>query len=77
LHVEGNHSFAAYTLTSEFAVPNELQATCPSTGRAANCTLRVNGAEIRDAVCYYPEPEVGAAAVVDSVSFWKGVQVTT
>lgn len=74
--VEGNHYFPATTLKKEFVVQSDLHTTCPWKGIASYFTVRVNGAENRDAVWYYPSPKAGAEAVADRVAFWKGVQVT-
>lgn len=74
--VEGNHYFPAAALKREYIEESTLHTSCPWKGTASYYSLRVDGAENRDAVWYYPTPKAGAEAVVNRVAFWKGVQVT-
>lgn len=74
--VEGNHYFPESALRREFVTPSALHTICSWKGTASYHSLNVNGTENRDAVWFYPTPQVGAEQVAGRVAFWKGVQVT-
>ncbi len=73
--VEGNHYFPLSALSTKYVEASAHRTQCHWKGTAHYYTLRVNGAENRDAVWYYPSPKGGAEQVKDRVAFWKGVEI--
>src|SRR5207245_537530 len=74
--VEGNHYFPRDSVREEFLSPSDTHTYCGWKGDASYYSLRVNGAENKDAVWYYAEPFDKAEMVKDRVAFWNGVEVT-
>ncbi|WP_207477085.1 DUF427 domain-containing protein [Arenibaculum pallidiluteum] len=73
--VEGNHYFPDSALRHDLVVPSDTHSTCPWKGEASYYTLRIDGAENKDAVWYYPDPKPAASQIRGRVAFWKGVRV--
>lgn len=74
--VEGNRYFPRDAVDPALLVPSDTTSICPWKGTAHYHSLRVDGAENRDAVWYYPDPKPAAAEIRDRLAFWKGVEVT-
>ena len=55
--VEGNHYFPLESVHRELLVPSTHTSVCPWKGTANYYSLNVAGAENKDAVWYYAEPE--------------------
>lgn len=73
--VEGNAYFPVAALRREHFRPSETQTFCPWKGTASYYTVRVDGAENRDAAWYYPQPKDAARRILGRVAFWRGVVV--
>ncbi len=73
--VEGNHYFPRAAVDAALLEPSDTTSTCPWKGTAHYHTLRVDGAENRDAAWYYPEPKTAAEEIRDRIAFWRGVEV--
>ena len=73
--VEGNHYFPREAVDERFVVPSGHTTTCAWKGQASYLSLRVGGAENRDAAWYYPDPSPAAARIRGRVAFWRGVEV--
>lgn len=73
--VEGNHYFPIPDVRHELLRPSETHTTCHWKGVASYYDVVVNGKENRDAAWYYPNPSPAAAAVKDTVAFWRGIKV--
>jgi uncharacterized protein (DUF427 family) len=73
--VEGNAYFPRAAVDPAVLVDSATTSVCPWKGTAHYHTLRVDGAENRDAAWYYPEPKVAAKEITDRIAFWKGVEV--
>ena len=77
LVIENNHYFPADSIKKEYFKPSDTHTTCAWKGIASYYTVTVNGKENKDAAWYYPQPKEAAAAIKDSVAFWRGVEITT
>jgi uncharacterized protein (DUF427 family) len=73
--VEGNHYFPADSVNASLLRPSETTSTCPWKGTAHYYSLKVDGADNRDAAWYYPEPKAKAENIRGRIAFWKGVTV--
>ncbi|MET0373080.1 MAG: DUF427 domain-containing protein [Rhizorhabdus sp.] len=73
--VEGNAYFPRSAVDPAVLVDSATTSVCPWKGTAHDHTLRVGGAENRDAAWYYPAPKDAAKAITDRIAFWKGVEV--
>jgi len=73
--VEGNAYFPRAAVDPAVLVDSPTTSVCPWKGTAHYHTLRVDGAENRDAAWYYPEPKDAAKEITDRIAFWKGVEV--
>ena len=73
--VERNHYFPADAVDPAMLRPSATTSRCPWKGTAHYHTLRVGGAENRDAAWYYPTPKDAAKEITDRIAFWKGVEV--
>lgn len=73
--VEGNVYFPPGSVNSEHLQPSTTRTRCAWKGEASYYHVVVDGAVLRDAAWYYPEPSQAAAAIRDHVAFWKGVEV--
>ena len=73
--VEGNHYFPLEAVDRTLLSPSDTTSICPWKGTANYYHLKVNGAENRDAVWYYADPNPAAAEIKGRVAFWKGVEV--
>lgn len=73
--VEGNHYFPRAAVDAALLHESATVTHCPWKGDAHYYSLRVGGAENRDAAWYYPDPKPAAAQIRDRIAFWKGVDV--
>jgi uncharacterized protein (DUF427 family) len=73
--VEGNHYFPDSAIRREFFEASDTRTVCPWKGTASYYSLRVDGAQNKDAAWYYPEPKPAASRIKGRVAFWKGVKV--
>jgi len=73
--VEGNHYFPADSLHTEYVEPSSTRTNCGWKGVASYYDVRVDGAEAKDAVWYYPTPSDEARQIKDRVAFWRAVVV--
>jgi len=73
--VEGNHYFPSDSLSAEYVEPSSTQTVCGWKGTASYYDVRVDDADSKDAVWYYPTPSALARKVKDRVAFWRGVEV--
>jgi len=74
--VEGNIYFPPDSLKREFFTDSATTSLCPWKGTAHYYTIKIDGAENRDAAWYYPEPKPAAENIRGHVAFWRGVTVT-
>jgi uncharacterized protein (DUF427 family) len=74
--VEGNIYFPPDSLKREFFTDSATTSVCPWKGTARYYTIKVDGAENRDAAWYYPEPKPAAENIRGYIAFWRGVTVT-
>ena len=74
--VEGNHYFPAEAVDVALLRPSNTTTICRWKGTAHYHSLKVEGAENRDAAWYYPDPKPEAEALRDRIAFWKGVEVS-
>ena len=77
VEVEGNQYFPKDSIKEEYFIESTTTTNCPWKGEAKYFTLKVEGAENKDAVWYYPEPKKAASNIKGRVAFWKGVQITS
>jgi uncharacterized protein (DUF427 family) len=75
--VEGNHYFPTEDVDADALRPSDTHSVCPWKGTASYYDVVVDGQTNPDAAWYYPEPKPEAAAILDRVAFWKGVEVTS
>ena len=75
--VEGNHYFPLDDVRQEFLVSSSHTSSCPWKGTAQYYSLKVDGAENRDAAWYYADPKPAAQNIAGRVAFWKGVKIET
>lgn len=73
--VENNHYFPVDSIKKEFFDSSETKTICPWKGEASYYSLKVEGAENKDAAWYYPTPSELAKSIKGHVAFWKGVEV--
>jgi uncharacterized protein (DUF427 family) len=73
--VEGNHYFPPASLNRKYFRDSTLTTTCPWKGEARYYDVVADGAELKDAAWYYPEPKQAASQIKNHVAFWKGVVV--
>jgi len=73
--VEGNHYFPSDSLSTDYIQPSSTTTVCAWKGTASYYDVRVDGADSKDAVWYYPKPSPLASRVKDRVAFWHGVEV--
>eukprot|EP00039_Didymoeca_costata_P026787 m.352201 g.352201 ORF g.352201 m.352201 type:complete len:94 (+) comp57610_c0_seq1:23-304(+) len=73
--VENNHYFPPGSIRKEYFAESDTHTVCPWKGTASYYTLKVNGAENKDAAWYYPETSELAKNIKGYVAFWKGVEV--
>ena len=73
--VEGNHYFPADAVDPALLRPSATTTICPWKGTAHYYSLRVDGADNRDAAWYYPAPKAKAENIHGRIAFWKGVKV--
>lgn len=73
--VEGNHYFPRAAVDPAYLTDSGTRSNCPWKGEARYHSLKVDGAENRDAAWYYPAPKPAAAQIRDRIAFWKGVKV--
>jgi uncharacterized protein (DUF427 family) len=74
--VEGNHYFPRDSVNADYLVDSATTSVCPWKGTAHYHSLRVDGADNKDAAWYYPDPKPKAEAIRDRIAFWKGVRVS-
>jgi uncharacterized protein (DUF427 family) len=73
--VEGNHYFPAIAVDAAVLRPSSTTTVCPWKGIAHYHSLRVDGADNRDAAWYYPDPKEAAENIRGRIAFWKGVTI--
>jgi uncharacterized protein (DUF427 family) len=73
--VAGNHYFPADAVNATLLHPSSSKTRCPWKGTAHYHTLVVDGAENRNAACYYPDPKSAAENIRTRTAFWKRVSV--
>ena len=73
--VEGNHYFPLASVNAALLAPSATTTVCSWKGTANYYTLKVAGAENRDAAWYYADPHTAADNIRGRVAFWKGVKV--
>jgi uncharacterized protein (DUF427 family) len=72
--VEGNIYFPPDSLKKElFKGPTGLTTTCPWKGVASYYTIEVDGAVLKDAAWFYPEPKEKAKNIKDYVAFCTSI----
>lgn len=75
--VEGDHYFAANSLSRQYFRESSTTSLCPWQGKANYYTVVVGGKENPDAAWYYSNPNAAAANIAGKVAFWKGVTVVS
>ena len=73
--VEGNHYFPRAAVDASLLSDSVTTSFCPWKGVAHYHHVTVGGKVNTDAAWYYPEPKEAAAAILDRIAFWKGVEV--
>ena len=73
--VEGNHYFPRAAVDASLLSDSATTSFCPWKGVAHYHHVTVGGQVNTDAAWSYPEPKEAAAAILDRIAFWKGVEV--
>lgn len=75
--VEGNTYFPPDSLNKEYFADSSTTSVCGWKGTANYYTVKVDGAENKDAAWVYRDPKDAAKEITNHVAFWKGVEVVS